>query len=487
MDVCKRAMRIKRSILIIGVLALLIHHHFFFYGYFGFDDMHYAKLSNNLLQGNIDFSDHYSYRWMILSLTALAYKIFGINDFASALPSLVLTSGSLYLIYRFFKGHSIAVFLLSNILFFSVRWNLFYSDKLMPDIFLGFFVLGAWVAYMNREQNKILASVFFVLALFFGFLSKGTIILFAPILLYYLIVDFGKKDFTFWKYAIGLGVITLSTYLGILGILTGDIFARFSAINSNEYFNECSYHLMPFDATIDRLTLGFTKLIYREGMLLFLIIGLLPKLGILLQQKASKNKKLQFHSNTIILWFLSMNFMTISLSAYNPTCLDIRHYLLSVPILCICSASIIQHYIQDQKKSVQRIVICLSTLLLIPSIEHAFVSKSLHFNAIKKEIKVIANNKEYTSEKPIVSNQVLVNFLRYYSGFRKNDAFLSNKEIRRTSIPDSFYIASNWFSEYQSNIKVKDICPDLNLKFEAITIDQELNKDLKWIAFYKLD
>ncbi len=74
-------------IFIMGFMVL--YHLVAYFGHYGYDYMQYAQLAKQIADGafTLDNGDHFSYRWTLLLPTALSYKLFGVSDFASALPS----------------------------------------------------------------------------------------------------------------------------------------------------------------------------------------------------------------------------------------------------------------------------------------------------------------------------------------------------------------------------------------------------------------
>ena len=149
-------------------LVFLVHHFCFFYGHFGYDDMHYARLSHNLLNGNWDMSDHYSHRLSVISLTALSYSIFGITDFASGFFPLCMSLAICLMILHALNRYGLLIQLIGLSLYFIYQWNLFYSDKLMADIFVSFFMTLAYYlrlqAITGRLNDKS-SGILFVLSL----------------------------------------------------------------------------------------------------------------------------------------------------------------------------------------------------------------------------------------------------------------------------------------------------------------------------------
>ena len=444
-------------ILLLGIAILIIQNLYFFYGYFGYDDMHYAKLSYTFLNGTLDFSNHYSYRWTILFLTTLSYHIFGISDFSVALPSLALSCGILGLMYLTFR-HNPFILAMSILLYFSVRWNIFYADKLMPDIYVSFFLFTAWLSYdkmIRKAGHYYLNSTVFVLSLFFAFLSKGTVILIVPLLNVYFLWNVKEGNLTKWKYPLLLGSFVLALYFILIYVMTGHPFSRFHAIEDNSYFNACSYNQMPISVIVNRITVGFVQLAWNESLLKFLVIAIAAKIYVYYNVSSIKLKKrISFYCTTILILFFSMNFMTISLSSYNPACLDIRHYLFSIPIMSVCVGYILQDL--SLTKRIKMVIIIVAFISVIPTLMHMRYAKSLHFNETKEDIVNIVA--ELQNENAIlISNQVMLNLINFYSKYEFDGKLFSAKEFTQEQCEDNCYIVSNWYTEFHSSTDLDNI------------------------------
>ena len=229
------------SIFLIFIIALILHHLFAYTGHYGYDDLHYAGLAADLLRGNMDFEDHYAYRFPVILLTALFYLVFGISDLGSSLPALVISLVILSILFNILKEYGPRVLIIGLSLCTLSNWFLFYSDKLMPDIYVALSVIWA-LAVIHRYKFKSekdkpgLYAFLLALALLFGFMSKGTIVLVLPLLFFLVISDFiFKRDVKFWIYGLLSGIFLMSLYLGLIGILTGNPFERFEAIASSRW------------------------------------------------------------------------------------------------------------------------------------------------------------------------------------------------------------------------------------------------------------
>lgn len=446
-------------LLLACIAALILHHASYFYGYFGFDDLHYARLSALLLDGHIDYSDHYSYRWPVLAFTSISYALFGISDLSSALPTLSLSFGILGGLAWLFRRQPFAL-LVSLLLFFAIRWNVFYTDKLMPDVYLSFFLFIAWICYVKMSSYKEWhLGIVMSTALLLAFMSKGTVILIAPLLLFYLIADVKRGHGSKWKPILASGLLLLLGYGVSCYMLTGNALARFDAISANSYYNDCSYSEMPISHTIERLTSGFFTMIWNESLIIFLIMAILARIISAYTVDIEKNQRsIRFHTNTIFVLFLSMNFMTFSLTSYNPGCLDIRHYIFCVPIM---SASIGYVLIALDLPLRWQVLVALGLVICLkPTYDLMVYSKSLRYSDTKHDIQAIVQSLK-DDDRVYVASPVMCNLIDYYNAFDDDERTMMTRDYAELGCSGDCYLLSNWYSEFHSKTNLDGIKRDL--------------------------
>lgn len=367
-------MKTKNQFIILAAfIGFVIAYHIFGYiGHYGYDDLHYAKLANDFKNGIIDYNDHFSFRTPLIILTSLSYSIFGVSDFASSLPSILIFVLILFIVFNLLKEKGNTTLIIGLGLTTLSNWLIFYSDKLMPDIYITLAVICTLYVihqyrFSNKNTNIILFSLLVDIALLLGFMSKGTIILILPLLIYFFIIDIiQKRNIRFWIYTIVGGLVIFLMYFLIIGVLTGDFFKRFEAIANNSYLNHCSYDRQPIGILFKRIAYGFFELIINHGM----ATGFIFILAYLLGKKSFRIFKMDdsfsFWTTSSILLLLSSNFMSISLTSYSPMCLDPRHYLFLIPIVSIPASIIIKDFIDTKALKVP--IIALTALLTIISI-----------------------------------------------------------------------------------------------------------------------
>ncbi len=469
---------------------MVLFHLFGYSGHFGFDDMHYAYLANELKNGNFYLQDHFSYRLGTLLFTWLTYCLFGINDFASSLPSMTYSAICLYLVYQMLKKQSNLILCFGLLLTISSEWFLFYSDKLMPDFAVTFAFVGAFYAVYrqyfvnsNQKWNGLLLALF----LFFGFNSKGTILLIAPWLVFILLMDIiQKRNKLFWISAILSGGILLGSYFLICELFFGNAFIRFEAISANSYLNRCSYGSQSYKILFERLTSGFWGMAYREG-LLFPFLLFVP---LLLKMKKSSfqfNRAKDYFIISAVILLLSSCFMSISLEAYNPMCLDIRHYLFVIPMAAIAASFALEHFFQNSQKGIAIYFLLLliacylignsafellylgafsvltltffiqkkkslslwlfAAALLVQPLSMTLKGNATHYSELRSLIyEHLIDNKEV---KYVITNPVQARVGNYYTGFKpKKTHFLSYHDFDPDTLNPNrkLYILKAWHS-----------------------------------------
>lgn len=499
-------------ILAIFILFTIAHHGYAFFGHYGFDDLHYARLANALLHGDVDYTDHYSYRFAILIPTALAYALFGVNDFASALPPLFCTFLILYLVFAALRQYSNYTLVLGLGLTACSNWLLFYSDKLMPDIYVALAVmLAVFIVdrykYSSDYSKPQRYALGLVAALGFGWLAKETIVLALPMLLAWALVDLiQRRHLQFWGYTTFYGLLVLGTYFTLIWAITGNFFERLDAIASNSYLNACSYDQQSIQVLLKRLYYDFFALTSTEVILfsfVFIAAYLLRKEGWKLFKQADS---LSFYTSSALLLLFSSNFMSISLKAYVPMCLDPRHYLFLIPVAAVPAARILGEFLEEKKYGGQLLLfLALTTLFLyyingqlfekpyLPSLilvagfyflpSKAPVFKLL-FTLLFLGILLIgpiqqvqyARKVQYRAQRAItyqqfidknepcyiITDPVQQRLGEYYGGFSPNrkDQFLSFEQVNFDSLDGrKQYLYLNWHTQYLSGLSSADL-PD---------------------------
>ena len=281
--------------------VIVLWHLFAFTGFFGYDDLQYAEVAARMMQGAADWNDHFSFRWTITGATALAYKLLGINDTASSLPAMLVALATLVLITLPLRRYSLSTVAAALGLFTLNFWSLFYSDKLMPDIYVAFFVTGAilvyYYVYRMTHRNQVTSGILFALALMGTFLSKETVVLVLPLLGWWLIRDLRRGGRgRFWVTSAITGLLLLGGYLLAVALLTGDPASRMTALLGNRYVSFCDYSNQPLRQLLVRISYGWVADLTRQGMMAGVILTL-PALWLLRIRKKKETGSTPGHAS----------------------------------------------------------------------------------------------------------------------------------------------------------------------------------------------
>ena len=336
------------------VVIIILYHVFGYIGHFGYDDIHYAELAKNLLNGQIDYGDHATYRLPVILLTALFYSLFGISDLTSSLPAMLVTCSILLILFQVLRKEGLHVLIIGLGLTILSSWFLFYSDKLMPDIHVALSVLAIIAVidhhkYRARKKRPLLYAFLLTISALYGFMAKGTIVLILPLLLFLFLFDIiTGRDKKFWIYTAITGISLLVLYFVSIWWLTGNFFGRFAAIAGDSYLNICSYSEQPIKILLIRILTGFFKLLVGDSM----AIGFVLVLALFVRKLRPGYFKMEdsfsfFMVSSLILLF-SANFMTISPTSYSPMCLDPRHYLYLLPVVSVPAAKILVQFAKER-------------------------------------------------------------------------------------------------------------------------------------------
>jgi hypothetical protein len=350
----------------LGIGLLLILHHFWgYYGHYGFDDvLGYGYYAHEWAQGQLFFlsEDFFSYRWGFIAPTSIFYALFGVNDHASAIFPTFVYIATAALVARIMRLEKYGVAALAMLIYGLDSWTMYYSDKLMADTSVALAVLLAFSAIARERfeaskswQNALLLSA----SVFWGYLSKQSILLLFPVFLILLIIDITRGRYReFWVHTIINCTIIGVAYLVWIYMLTGNPFERFAAVNqgvvdnlgAGRSFSFCNYSIQASSVLYYRLFAEMGLKFIDSGMALSFLLAM----PTLISQRWSNLWQTQsftaYWSFVFILALLSANFMTTSYEAYLPICPDIRHFLMLVPLAAVVAAPSVANFATTKEK-----------------------------------------------------------------------------------------------------------------------------------------
>lgn len=305
-------------------ILLLLHVAFLFCGFYGNDDINYARHAGEVVNtGVLSFTetDHFRLRWTCIFVTALFYKIFGFTAFTSSLFSYFSFALTAWLIYKLLKKESSQLLLFAYVMFFLSFTVIFYAHRLLPDTGVCFLVFAAYFFYYRKRFNNapdFKYAVFFVLALFLSIITKETVIITTPLWIFLFISDIvAKRNDRFWRMVILLFAALTGLYLLYFKLSTGDWFFRYHVLNnySEFYGNGITYQQLGFTDLAKRLLYQLWEALLFNGDFEYLIFAIG---AFIYRRKIFINVASQHIVVSFMILLLSANFMSYSINGYNP-------------------------------------------------------------------------------------------------------------------------------------------------------------------------
>lgn len=344
----------KKLILPGFILLMIIHLIFTFTGFYGNDDIVYARYAANAAYHGISLqpaTDHYQLRWSPIYFTAFFYRYFGLNPFTSAIFSATCFAVCGFILHKIMQHKKTAVYLLVMVLFFFGHSVIFYMHRLLPDAAICLAVLCMYYAYRTfllKANRPVLYGLIFAAALFFAVISKESIIIALPVFVLFFLKDlFKKQHLSFWKYAILFSVLFVFGYLLFFKITTNDFLFRYHLLLSNKYETLCSFDTLPFSHTLKRIGYQLWQAMFLNGDFLVYLPAIAAAVY---RKKIQYTGLLQADIFSFLLLLFCTNFMSTSFTAYTPLCPDPRHFLFLMPFAAITGGPMLYAFFKEPRK-----------------------------------------------------------------------------------------------------------------------------------------
>jgi 4-amino-4-deoxy-L-arabinose transferase-like glycosyltransferase len=183
------------------------------------DSVQYANISREMLQ-NKSFlqifdqgKDYLDKPPLLFWLSSLSMYLFGLNDFAFRLPSILMAILAIYSTYKFtllYYSNEIAALaalvLASTQAMFLITHDVRTDTMLMAWVMLAIWQFAIWLN--NRKWSSLIIAF---TAVAFGMMTKGPIALMVPVFSFapHLIMHRNFKMLFRWEYLLGIGIIII--------------------------------------------------------------------------------------------------------------------------------------------------------------------------------------------------------------------------------------------------------------------------------------
>jgi len=349
------------------------------------DSVQYANISREMLL-NKSFlqifdqgKDYLDKPPMLFWLSSLSMYLFGINDFAFRLPSILMAIVAIYSTYKFtllYYTKEIAL-LASLVLASSQAMFLITHDVRTDTMLMGWVILAIWQFSHWLHYRNGFSFVLAFVSVAFGMMTKGPIALMVPIFSFvpHLLIHRNFKLLFRWEYLVGLLII-----LVLLIPMDWGLYHQFDLHPEKELYGSkgtSGIRFFYWTQSFGRIT---GESVWHENdhfTFLFenLIWGFLPWtvyfiVGLFLDLFATIKNKLRIHSTAE--WITTPGFI-ITYCALGISHYQLPHYIYVVlPFISIITAKCINSTILQNNGSVFKnllnyfnILICIIVLLIL--------------------------------------------------------------------------------------------------------------------------
>lgn len=307
------------------------------------DDFTYLNFANELNQGSFEINEnHFTSRIAIIYPTALVIEYLGINQYTMVVYPLIC---GLVLLNLFgWLGHRINrwIGIIGALLILCDYHVITFSNHLFPEMPMMLFVFIAIMGYylvLKDEAVPRMAGLMSALALFAAFLTKTTVVLVLPLLLFLFINDrLKKRHGSFW-----LVFVSLSIFFVLLNGLwymevKGEFFYRFQNIANNHVATAKTFFDKDSSTILARLTylplLGFL----RGGFFIPLLLAL-PAMLKLRKEHFKLDKSESLWPIATLFLLVTFWFFSTSWRYYSPLPTEPRHIAFFIPMMVMTAAT----------------------------------------------------------------------------------------------------------------------------------------------------
>lgn len=499
------------------------------YGVIESSDARYAEIgramhvSGDYIHPNLLDVHHYHKPPFTYQITALGYKIFGINAFGARFFLQLAVILQLILVYRLsillFDNKKTALW--SSIIYFSFPLVLMSSRNLTTDAFLTTFALLSIYSWVKYRQSGVIKWLYtFTLSLALGFLTKGPVIFIVPVIfiLFYNRTEKAKRNFSIHHITSWLLFLVIAAswfaYLGynnpafldyFLGKQTADRFSKnafgrtepfwyflaFAPLVGLPWFLAFIYLLKDQKELFKRKSLHFAMLMAFVIPLIFFsissskrILYILPLYGLLailiadlfLRINTEKTKTI----NSFIIGFSGLILLTFIIAPFINTGMNFPYYLVGASLFLVILIVLLYKLTKEEVKFKPILTSLMVTVFLLISASTILAKNELKVNASKPVT-------DFIIDKNLNTRDILVYNIRKSSiAFGLNKSIISlyngHGSLNRET---QFETDLNW-KKHLINLKNPAELENLHQIVEKPTVlllyKKQLPKKLDWLA-----
>lgn len=424
------------------MLFALIFRIYNFMGIAQGDDFPYTALANRFANGNFTAGFIFDVRWVVFAPAALLYKIFGINDYTSLIPTFVYSVSSVWLAYRIVEEETDRLTAAIAILFYTTYpIVVIFANFLQVAAPLEFFTLLTIYSFQKgAKTEKIGWFILGGIAIGWIFFARTTGLFIAPLVSFYLWYKKGfNKRTVLWVLCAAACSLVPAIFQGFVYLKVHNNFFHVFDISKKavEYQNRMT--------DVDPKDLFFyIRTVFTAGNFArwktfgfggyFTVAAIL---GCIVKMCLKKSGKEVIFLIWFVSYFLFMSFAPTSLSPYTTLIRNNRYTIIFVLPLCSICAILLMDLARTGKKAVIGIASAIFLTIFISNIYYTD-DNSAFYKRVRKEQKetMALLLKEYPNTTIYLADRNIDYRINYYSGYTNHNYryITSLKQITKPGI-----------------------------------------------------
>lgn len=431
-------------------LVYIITRIIIFKGFDGTDDLHYAMLASRMLKGTYSpfvEGDIFSGRVLLIAWQALVYRLAGISVFTTHATTMFAVLLSCYLtVFKLLRANNITLVLVSTALFYFNPVLTNATKGVFPDIYVvlaGISVVILFRQSLQQVQPKrnLLNGIYIGLIIAACLFFKETIIVFFVLIA---CLTFIYKSRQAVITCMGM-MVTLAICGGLIALwyyhYTGDALFRLTQVQNSNYYNPCSYDILPASYIISRLTYGPWQEFIADGFYPVVFTA-----AFILYSFTRRNPLALFKDPYIkmfVILLLTGLYFPFSLKGYQPLCGDIRHFLFLLPFgVCACAGYITTDI--EQGKTTKWLAVSVMMLgLCVLSTPDKWQWMLWCFFIVYFLLQKFIRNSIFIRQKLVVFALLLWLCMPYYLFYRNSNWFADMQQLNKQLTGNRYYFADH--------------------------------------------
>ena len=422
------------------------------------DDFPYSTLANRFANGNFSAGFIFDVRWVVFAPAALLYKLFGVSDFTSLLPTMVYGISSVWLAYRIIEEETDkATAIITTLFYITYPIVAIFSNFLQVAAPLEFFTLLTVYSFQRGAKSEkigwFILGGFAIGWIFFARTTGLFIALLVSIYVWYK-KGFNKKT-VIWVASAALVSLVPAIFQGFVYLKVHNNFFHVFEISKKavEYQNRMT-DVDPKDLIF------YIRTVFTSGNFArwktfgfggyFTVAALLACIVKMCLKKQGKEV-------TFFIWFLSyflfMSFAPTSLSPYTTLIRNNRYTIIFVLPLCAICAILLLDLVKTKKIAAKVVALVIFLIIFISNIYYSLDNSNFYKTSRKNQkesMKILLTN--YPNTTIYLADRNIYYRIDYYSGYKnKNYRFINSlKQIKKPGI----FLITHQFNSSAARFKI---------------------------------